>query len=99
MPDTWGGSSTVSHGSRFWCCRYEDVVARPEHIAGTFQRFVGVTEILGQTRDLGPINATEAPPPELLPEILWRQLAERYHAANTVLATLLASKFDTWDSD
>lgn len=39
-------------------------------------------------------------PPKLhLPEILWRQLAERYHSANTVLATLLASKFDTWNLD
>jgi hypothetical protein len=47
--------------------RYEDVVARPEQIAVTFQRFVGVTEIPGLTRELGPINATEAPPPQFLP--------------------------------
>lgn len=47
--------------------RYEDVVPRPEQIAVTFQRFAGVTEIPGLTRDLGPINATEAPPPQFLP--------------------------------
>jgi len=35
----------------------------------------------------------------LSPKILWPQLAERYHAANTILAALLASKYDTWNLD
>lgn len=79
--------------------RHEDIVAHPEDIAAAFQRFVGVTEIPGLARDLGPINATKAPPPELVPKVLRRRLAERYGAANARLEILLRSNFDTWNAD
>ena len=98
----------AQHLTRFFDCfpreqilvlRYEDILARPEQIAGAFQRFVGVTEIPGLARGLGPINATEAPSPELFPKGLRRRLVERYRAANAILATLLASNFDSWNLD
>ena len=79
--------------------RYEDIVARPEGIAAAFQRFIGVAEIPGLARDLGPINATKAPSPELVPKVLRRRLAERYSTANARLEILLGSNFDTWNAD
>jgi hypothetical protein len=79
--------------------RHEDIVARPEDIAAAFQRFVGVAELPGLARDLGPINAAKAPPPGLVPNVLRRRLAERYGAANASLETLLGSHFNTWNAD
>ena len=74
-------------------------MVRPENIAAAFQRFVGVAEMPGLARDLGPINAAEALPPEIVPKVLRRRLAERYRAANARLATVLGSNFDTWNGD
>jgi hypothetical protein len=79
--------------------QHEDIVSRPGAIAAAFQRFVGVAEIPGLARDLGPINAVKAPPLELVPKDLRRRLAERYSAANAKLQTLLGSNFDTWNAD
>jgi hypothetical protein len=79
--------------------RHEHIVARPEDIAAAFQRFVGVAEMPELARDLGPINAAEALPPEIVPKVLRRRLAERYRAANARLATVLGSNFDTWNGD
>jgi hypothetical protein len=79
--------------------RHDDIVARPEDVAAAFQRFVGVAEIAGLARNLGPINATKASPPELVPNALRRRLAERYSSANARLETLLGSNFDTWNAD
>jgi hypothetical protein len=97
----------AEHLVRFFACfpreqilvlRHENIVARPEDIAVAFQRFVGVAEIPGLARDLGPINAAKAPP-ALVPKVLRRRLAERYSAANARLETLLGSNFDTWNAD
>ncbi len=79
--------------------RHEDIVARPEDIAAAFQRFVGVAEISGLARGLGPINATKPLPRELVPKALRRRLAERYSVANARLETLLGCNFDTWNAD
>ena len=79
--------------------RHENIVARPEDIAAAFQRFVGVAEIPGLARDLGPINATKTPPPELVPRVVRRRLAERYSDANARLEILLGANFDTWNAD
>jgi Sulfotransferase domain len=78
--------------------RYEDIVGRPEDIAAAFQRFVGVAEIPGLARDLGPINATKDSPPELVSKVLRHQLAERYSAANARLESLLGFNFDSWNA-
>jgi hypothetical protein len=78
--------------------RHEDVATRPERVAADFHHFVGVAEMPRLARDLGPVNATQ-PSPEPLPEVLRRQLAARYRAANARLATLLGSNFDTWNDD
>ena len=75
--------------------RHEDIVARPEDIAAAFQRFVGVAEILGLARDLGPINAAKDSPPELVSKVLRHQLAERYSAANARLESLLGFNFES----
>jgi len=79
--------------------RYEDVANCPERVAADFHHFVGVAEMPGLARDLGPINTTELSRPEPLPKLLRRRLAERYRAANAGLATLLASNFDAWNAD
>jgi hypothetical protein len=78
---------------------HEDVATCPERVAADFHHFVGVAEMPELARALGPINATEPSPPEPLPEVLRRQLAERYRAANARLVTLLSSNFDTWNDD
>jgi len=78
--------------------RYEDIVARPEDIAAAFQRLVGVAEIPGLARDLGPINATKDSPPELVSKVLRHRLAERYSAANARLESLLGFNFDSWNA-
>lgn len=79
--------------------RHEEILVCPEDIASVFQRFVGVADISGLARDLGPINATKALSPELFPKVLRRRLAERYRAANARLEALLGSNFDTWNAD
>src|SRR5260370_33946991 len=75
--------------------RHEHIVARPEDIAAAFQRFVGVAEMPGLARDLGPINAAEALPPEIVPKVLRRRLAASSRSSNARLATVSGSHFDT----
>jgi hypothetical protein len=79
--------------------RHEDVENCPERVAAVLHRFLGVTEMPGLARDLGPINATEASPREPMPKAVRRQLAERFHAANVRLGALLSSDFDSWNYD
>ena len=77
--------------------RHEDLAAYPERIAAALHRFLGVGEMPGLARDLGPINAAGPSPPEPLPETMRRHLADRYRAANANLRALLCANFETWN--
>jgi hypothetical protein len=77
--------------------RHEDLATCPERIAAALHRFLGVVEMPGLARDLGPINAAGPSPPEPLPQTLRRRLADRYHAANVNLRALLSADFETWN--
>ena len=79
--------------------RHEDVEMCPERVAAVLHRFLGVTQMPGLARDLGPINAAEASPREPMPKALRHRLAERYRAANVRLGALLSSDFDVWNFD
>ena len=79
--------------------RHEDVAARPESVAADFHRFLGVAELPEMALPLGRINAAETAGCEPLLPALRRRLAERYHAANANLATLLGLDFELWRED
>jgi Sulfotransferase domain len=79
--------------------RYEDVRSRPEDIAASFHRFLGVTEMPALARDLGRVNAARFLQSEPLSPLLRRRLSERYSAANLRLAALVGPGFEMWNPD
>jgi hypothetical protein len=95
----------VTHLARFFdrfprkqilVLRHENVAKDPEGIAQAFHRFLGISEMPELARGLPPVNSAEPFPSEPLPNVLRRQLAERYRAANVELSVLLGSNFDAW---
>jgi hypothetical protein len=80
---------------QFLILKFEDLVARPEHLTARLHRFLGVAERWGDAQGLGVVNPSHKSADELRAETR-RELARRYAAPNQRLRELLGSEFDVW---
>ena len=82
-------------GHQLLVTRFEDIIERPDALAETVHRFIGVTPRAADAADLGVINSSESEASGLADEVR-RELAARYAEPNRRLATLLGPSFPLW---
>jgi hypothetical protein len=80
---------------RICMLRFEDILDRPEHIAGQLHAFLGVEFRPGDADNLGVINPSEKRG-ETMDEDIRRDLQARYAGPNRRLAALLGPNFEMW---
>jgi hypothetical protein len=80
---------------QFLVLKFDDLVARPEHLTARLHRFLGVAERPGNAQGLGVVNPSQKSADGLRPETR-RELARRYAGPNQRLRELLGSEFDAW---
>jgi hypothetical protein len=76
--------------------RFEDIRERPEELAASLHRFLGVTPRPGDVVGLGVINPSVPQPGGPDVDRARRELAERYVEPNRRLSSLLGPSFSMW---
>ncbi|HXD73319.1 MAG TPA: sulfotransferase domain-containing protein, partial [Vicinamibacterales bacterium] len=75
--------------------RFEDIMERPEALADTVHRYVGVTPRAGDVDGLGVVNPSEQDTGGLAEDVR-RDLAARYAEPNRRLASMLGPSCPLW---